>query len=176
MATVTSTRDPRVETAISHWAPRFISNGVLLADFEDVTRSLARWEDWCAAWSARAAVHEKLGREALAEDHRLSAGEHLGRAAVYYHFAKFLFVHDVAQMRAAHMWGGETTAADLRRIADVVDKYAIPTVKVTGGQRIDLLGVKKEDLPQVWKDLGMFGGWGLYHRDAFFALIVHDTL
>jgi len=56
------------------------------------------------------------------------------------------------------MWGGETTAADLRRIADVVDKYAIPTVKVTGGQRIDLLGVKKEDLPQVWKDLGMPSG------------------
>ncbi|MBB2485917.1 NAD(P)/FAD-dependent oxidoreductase [Mitsuaria sp. WAJ17] len=53
------------------------------------------------------------------------------------------------------MWGGETTAADLRRIADVVDKYAIPTVKVTGGQRIDLLGVKKEDLPAVWQDLGM---------------------
>lgn len=53
------------------------------------------------------------------------------------------------------MWGGETTAAELRRIADVVDKYKIPTVKVTGGQRIDLLGVKKEDLPQVWRDLGM---------------------
>jgi nitrite reductase (NADH) large subunit len=45
------------------------------------------------------------------------------------------------------MWGGETTAAELRRIADAVDKYQIPTVKVTGGQRIDLLGVKKEDLP-----------------------------
>ena len=56
------------------------------------------------------------------------------------------------------MWGGETNSADLRRIADVVDKYAIPTVKVTGGQRIDLLGVKKEDLPAVWKDLGMPSG------------------
>ena len=56
------------------------------------------------------------------------------------------------------MWGGETTAAELRRIADVVDKYQIPTVKVTGGQRIDLLGVKKEDLPQVWKDIGMPSG------------------
>jgi nitrite reductase (NADH) large subunit len=53
------------------------------------------------------------------------------------------------------MWGGQTTASDLRRIADVVDKYAIPTVKVTGGQRIDLLGVKKEDLRAVWHDLGM---------------------
>jgi nitrite reductase (NADH) large subunit len=56
------------------------------------------------------------------------------------------------------MWGGETNASELRRIADVVDKYAIPTVKVTGGQRIDLLGVKKEDLPAVWKDLAMPSG------------------
>ena len=53
------------------------------------------------------------------------------------------------------MWGGETTSSELRRIADVVDKYKIPTVKVTGGQRIDLLGVKKEDLLAVWKDLAM---------------------
>jgi nitrite reductase (NADH) large subunit len=56
------------------------------------------------------------------------------------------------------MWGGETTASELRRIADVVDKYNIPTVKVTGGQRIDLLGVKKEDLVSVWKDLDMPSG------------------
>ncbi|HSW03235.1 nitrite reductase large subunit NirB [Aquabacterium sp.] len=56
------------------------------------------------------------------------------------------------------MWGGETTADELRRIADAVDKYKIPTVKVTGGQRIDLLGVKKEDLQDVWKDIGMPSG------------------
>ena len=53
------------------------------------------------------------------------------------------------------MWAGETTADELRRIADVVDKYKIPAVKVTGGQRIDLLGVKKEDLQGVWNDIGM---------------------
>jgi nitrite reductase (NADH) large subunit len=56
------------------------------------------------------------------------------------------------------MWGGETTADELRRIADAVDKYKIPTVKVTGGQRIDLLGVKKEDLQNVWRDIGMPSG------------------
>ncbi len=56
------------------------------------------------------------------------------------------------------MWAGETNASELRRIADVVDKYRIPTVKVTGGQRIDLLGVKKEDLPAVWKELDMPSG------------------
>jgi nitrite reductase (NADH) large subunit len=56
------------------------------------------------------------------------------------------------------MWGGITNSSELRRIADVVDKYAIPTVKVTGGQRIDLLGVKKQDLPAVWRDLDMPSG------------------
>ncbi len=56
------------------------------------------------------------------------------------------------------MWGGETNSSELRRIADVVDKYQIPTVKVTGGQRIDMLGIKKEDLPAVWKDLAMPSG------------------
>ncbi|WP_255516360.1 nitrite reductase large subunit NirB [Luteimonas suaedae] len=56
------------------------------------------------------------------------------------------------------MKGGVTNAGELRRIADVADKYAVPMVKVTGGQRIDLLGVKKEDLVDVWKDLGMKSG------------------
>jgi nitrite reductase (NADH) large subunit len=55
------------------------------------------------------------------------------------------------------MWGGVTSAAELRAIADVVDKFKIPTVKVTGGQRIDMLGVKKEDLPDVWAELGKAG-------------------
>ncbi|HET6972089.1 MAG TPA: nitrite reductase large subunit NirB [Phenylobacterium sp.] len=55
------------------------------------------------------------------------------------------------------MWGGVTSADELRAIADVVDKFEIPTVKVTGGQRIDLLGVKKDDLPAVWADLNAAG-------------------
>jgi nitrite reductase (NADH) large subunit len=55
------------------------------------------------------------------------------------------------------MWGGLTNPRELRAIADVVEKYEIPTVKVTGGQRIDLLGVKKQDLPGVWGDLNKAG-------------------
>ena len=55
------------------------------------------------------------------------------------------------------MWGGVTSAKELRAIADVVDKFQIPAVKVTGGQRIDMLGVKKEELPAVWADLGKAG-------------------
>ncbi len=96
-------KDAKVQSAIAHWAPRFVSNGVLLADFEEVTASLERWDDWCAAWSRRAAVHEELGRSSLKENFRLTAGEHLVRAAIYYHFAKFVFVQDLDQMRAAHM-------------------------------------------------------------------------
>ena len=55
------------------------------------------------------------------------------------------------------MWGGMTSSDELRAIADVVDKFDIPSVKVTGGQRIDLLGVKKNDLPAVWSDLNAAG-------------------
>lgn len=55
------------------------------------------------------------------------------------------------------MWGGLTTPAELRAIADAAEKYQVPTVKVTGGQRIDLLGIKKEDLPAIWADLNAAG-------------------
>ena len=55
------------------------------------------------------------------------------------------------------MWGGMTSSTELRAIADVVDKFDIPAVKVTGGQRIDMLGIQKEDLPAVWADLGKAG-------------------
>ena len=55
------------------------------------------------------------------------------------------------------MWGGTTSARELRAIADVVDKFAIPTVKITGGQRVDMLGVRKEDLQAVWRDLNAAG-------------------
>jgi nitrite reductase (NADH) large subunit len=56
------------------------------------------------------------------------------------------------------IYGGVTSAAELRRIADVADKYEVPMVKITGGQRIDLLGITRENLPGVWKDLGMPSG------------------
>ncbi len=119
-------KDPRVASAIAHWAPRFVSNGVLLADFEDITGALARWEDWCAAWSARARVHEELGREALKDGFRLSAGEHLIRAAIYYHFAKFVFVQDGKQMRAAHTKAVECYREGVAHARPPGERVAIP--------------------------------------------------
>jgi nitrite reductase (NADH) large subunit len=56
------------------------------------------------------------------------------------------------------MAGGVTSPSELRRIADVAEKYQVPMVKLTGGQRIDLLGVKKDDLPHIWRDLGIPSG------------------
>jgi 2,6-dihydroxypseudooxynicotine hydrolase len=118
--------DALVKSAMHHWAPRFVANGVVLTDFEEITASLASWSDWCGAWSARAAVHEQLGRQALDAGKHLSAGEHLQRAGVYYHFAKFLFVHDPAQMKAAHMKAVDCRRLALPHLAPPGERIAIP--------------------------------------------------
>ena len=94
--------DSTVAAALQHWAPRLVANGVPLTDFQEVTAAIATWDDWCGAWSTRAAIHEDMGRSALADGYNLSAAEHLKTAAICYHFGKFLFMYDVAQMRIAH--------------------------------------------------------------------------
>jgi pimeloyl-ACP methyl ester carboxylesterase len=96
------TMDDRVASAIAHWEPRFTANGVQPADFARVTQSVEKWPDWCAAWVALGSEHEDLGREALEQGRLRSGGEHLAQAAAYYHFAKFVFVEDLEQMKAAH--------------------------------------------------------------------------
>jgi 2,6-dihydroxypseudooxynicotine hydrolase len=124
-------QDPLVASAIAHWAPRFVANGVPLTDFQEVTDGLERWEDWCSAWSTRAAVHEVLGKQALGAGSRLSAGEHYTRAGACYHFAKFVFVVDYAQMRAAHMKAVECRNRALPLLQPPGERVAIP---YEGGQ------------------------------------------
>ncbi len=119
-------KDERVESAISHWAPRFVINGVPLTDFQEVTAGIDRWEDWCSAWSARAAIHEELGNKAHAEGFKLSAGKHWTRAAVCYHFGKFLFVNDMAQLREAHMKSVECRNRALQLLRPPGERVAIP--------------------------------------------------
>jgi alpha-beta hydrolase superfamily lysophospholipase len=75
---------------------------VTVSDFRRVTSGVRRWSEWCSAWSAVGAEHEELGRRALDDGRTLSAGQHLAQAAVYFHFAKFVFVDDLDQMREAH--------------------------------------------------------------------------
>jgi dipeptidyl aminopeptidase/acylaminoacyl peptidase len=118
--------DPRVTSATAHWGARFVANGVSLTDFEEVTASIRSWDDWCRAWSGRAGDHEKLGRQALAEKKFVSAGEHLQRAGVYYHFAAFLFVHDQPQMKAAHMKAVECRRLALPHIRPAGERVEIP--------------------------------------------------
>jgi len=118
--------DSRVEAAIHHWAPRFVSNGVPLTDFQEVTAGLEYWPDWCAAWSKRAAIHDKLGDDVFAQGNQLSASEHWTRAAVCYHFAKFVFVEDVVQMRAAHMKAVDCRNKALAYLRPAGERVEIP--------------------------------------------------
>ncbi|MBX9740800.1 MAG: alpha/beta hydrolase [Beijerinckiaceae bacterium] len=99
---VTYVADDHIKHA-RHFMSRFTVNGVAPSDFEDVVGALERWDDWCAKWSERAAIHEAMGREALEKKQFISAADHLSCAAATYHFAKYLFVQDMDQMRAAHM-------------------------------------------------------------------------
>ena len=126
MDTANAPKDKRIEIALRAWAPRFVASGVPLADFEEVTGSLKHWDEWCAAWSARAAVHEELGRQALADGYGISAAGHLTRAALCYHFGKFMFVHDLAQMKAAHLKTVECRNLALPHLDPPGERVAIP--------------------------------------------------
>lgn len=94
--------DVLLETAVTNWEPRFTANGVDASDYSRITKGLERWDDWCAAWCVGAEEHLTLGEEALNEGRNRTAGEFFARAATYFHFAKFLFVHDLDQAKAAH--------------------------------------------------------------------------
>ncbi|HEY5303562.1 MAG TPA: alpha/beta fold hydrolase [Acidimicrobiales bacterium] len=95
--------DALLETAIANWEPRFTANGVDASDYERITSSLEFWGEWCEGWSRGAEEHLQLGVDALGEGRERSAGEFFARAATYFHFGKFLFVHDLEQARATHV-------------------------------------------------------------------------
>jgi len=95
-------RDEAVQSAIDNWAPRFIANGIDYNDFQRVTSTLERWEDWCQAWSACGAVYEEMAEQARAQGRHISAAEHSLHAALCYHFGKYLFVRWPDQLRVAH--------------------------------------------------------------------------
>jgi pimeloyl-ACP methyl ester carboxylesterase len=113
-----------VQSAIDHWAPRFVQAGVDANDFERTTAAVERWEDWLDAWSALGDEHADAARDAEAGGRRVTAGDAWLRAAVAYHFGKFVWVLDEARSRAV---------ADLA----VQALYAAHTVLGTGAQRIE---------------------------------------
>lgn len=136
--------DPQLKAAIAHWSPRFVVNGVVLTDFEEVTAAMASYDDWCSAWSKRGALHEQLGREALKRGHTLTGGECLQRAAVYYHFAAFLFTRDQAQMKAAHNKAIECRQAALPYARPPGERVEIPYLgKTLAGILRKPVGIEK---------------------------------
>ncbi len=93
--------DARVQAAIDNWGPRLIANGVDFNDFVQTTSAISRWDQWLDAWSATANVHHSLATEARDAGQLQSAGEAFLRAAVTYHFAKFVWVIDPDRNRRA---------------------------------------------------------------------------
>lgn len=93
--------DARVSAAIKNWAPRFTSQGVDYNDFVGTTHNLLHWEDWLDAWCATGDKHAALARDAEAHGRSLTAGEAWVRAALSYHFAKFVWMVDMDRYRAA---------------------------------------------------------------------------
>jgi 2,6-dihydroxypseudooxynicotine hydrolase len=118
--------DERVQAAIANWAPRFIASGVDYSDFQRVTRRVEQWDDWCREWSACGAGHAALGAEAETRWRFESAGEHYFRAAMAYHFGKFLFVHRPEELRAAHHHVVDLYQQALAYLQTPAERIAIP--------------------------------------------------
>jgi len=90
-----------VQAAIDHWASRFVQAGVDYNDFLVTTGRIEAWEQWLDEWSRTAEVHAELARQAEGAGHRTTAGEAWVRAAVCFHFAKFVWVLDAERSRVA---------------------------------------------------------------------------
>ena len=93
--------DSRVATAAAHWGPRFVNNGTDYLDFERTLARISRWEDWCREWGRTAEGYEAIAREAEKATRVVTAMEAWRRAAMCWHWAKFVFVIDPDQQRAA---------------------------------------------------------------------------
>jgi 2,6-dihydroxypseudooxynicotine hydrolase len=109
--------DRNVEVVLERFTWRMLSHCVAPWEFEQLKRKIERWDQWCEQWCAAARRHAALGEQALAAGHRLSAGAAYLRAALYYHWATFLFVHDLHQWRA----GMEAMGECWRKAAPLVD-------------------------------------------------------
>jgi alpha-beta hydrolase superfamily lysophospholipase len=119
-------KDKRVEGVVERWGPRFLANGVPPTDMNEALKKIETWDAWCHVWSARAKLHEAMGRAALEKHQDISAGEHLQTAGVLYHFAKFVFVNDMAQLKAAHAKAVDCRTLALPYLDPPGERVAIP--------------------------------------------------
>ncbi|MEX0699286.1 MAG: alpha/beta fold hydrolase [Acidimicrobiia bacterium] len=118
--------DARVEAAIAHWAPRFVTQGIDYNDFRSTTAGLERWEDWLDAWCLTGDRHAELAWTAEAGGHRLTAGEAWVRAALCYHFAKFVWMVDIERNQATTRRAIEALASAHRLLDPTAERVEIP--------------------------------------------------
>ena len=119
-------RDARVQSAIDHWAPRFVQAGVDYNDFVRTTATVERWDDWIDAWAALGDRHAELAREAEAAGRAVTAGEAWLRASVAYHFGKFMWVLDEERVRPVHQKPVDALYAGHRALGNVVERIEAP--------------------------------------------------
>jgi 2,6-dihydroxypseudooxynicotine hydrolase len=99
---MSTAQDERVAAALAHWAPRFVANGTDYPDFQATLSRITRWDDWCREWGSTASGYEQLALRAEADGNEVTAGGAWRRAALCWHWGKFVFVDHPAEMRAAH--------------------------------------------------------------------------
>jgi 2,6-dihydroxypseudooxynicotine hydrolase len=118
--------DERVAAAIAHWAPRFVANGVDLNDFQTVTGSVETWVEWLPAWHANGDMHARLAWEAEEGGRTRTAGEAWNRAALSYHFGKFVWMLDLDRYRESTFLAVEALRNAHRRLDPDAERLEIP--------------------------------------------------
>jgi pimeloyl-ACP methyl ester carboxylesterase len=129
--------DARVEAAIANWAPRFVSQGVDFNDFGRTTARIERWDEWLDAWTESAGEHRALAAEAEEAGEDVSAGEAFVRAALSYHFAKFVWTVDLERHREATLLAIGCIYAAHRHLDPEAERIEIPfeDTKLVGNLR-----------------------------------------
>ncbi|MGH7877598.1 MAG: alpha/beta hydrolase family protein, partial [Candidatus Dormibacteraceae bacterium] len=118
--------DPRVAAATVHWMARFVTNGVDLGTFQATLARIDRWEQWCEQWSESGREFERMAAAAEAADNRVTAGQAWLRAALCYHFGKFVFMDDLRQQRAASDRTIECFARGMWTLEPPAERVEIP--------------------------------------------------
>ena len=138
--------DKRVAAATAHWAARFVANGTSYPDFQATMARIRRWDDWCREWGRTGQHYEELAETAEAAGRLVTAGEAWRRAALCWHWGKFVFTDHPEEQRAAH----ERTVACFRRGAGTLSPPAEPIrVPYAGTTLAAYLRVPREGRPPV---------------------------
>jgi len=118
--------DARVQAAIDNWAPRMVTQGVDYNDFVRTTARIERWEEWLDAWCETAELHLRLAGEAEEAGRELTAGEALVRAALCFHFAKYVWVVDAERNRETTIRARDTLREAHRLLDPTAERIEAP--------------------------------------------------